>query len=116
MPKHLLLLLCLVLAAPVRAEELSAAGLDARRKALNDLINEQWEYNLRVSPEFASFLGDKRYNDKSSDVSAAAAKRDYEQTKKFLRRFQAIDTRGFAEQERLNKELMVKNLHDSIES
>ena len=34
--------------------------LEARRKALNDLLAEQWEYSLRTSPIGASFLGDKR--------------------------------------------------------
>ena len=116
MRKFVLLLMTLSLVAPaVRADELSASSLDKRLKALNDLIAEQWEYNLRTSPEYASILGDKRYNDKSSDNSAAAARVDNEENKKFLRRFEAIDTRGFSEQEQLNKELMVKNLRDSIE-
>ena len=118
MPKRVVLLLSLFLClgATLQAVEPSASDLDKRRKALNDLITEQWEYTLRTSPEYASILGDKRYNNQSSDVSAAAARRDYEQTKKFLSRFEAIDTRGFSEQERLNKVLMVKNLRDGIES
>ncbi|HEV8432324.1 MAG TPA: DUF885 domain-containing protein [Thermoanaerobaculia bacterium] len=119
MPKRVVLLLTLVLCllpALVNAAEPSASSLDKRRKALNDLIAEQWEYTLRTAPEYASILGDKRYNNLSSDVSAAAARRDYEQTKKFLHRFEAIDAAGFSEQERLNKVLMVKNLRDSIES
>ncbi|HEX7137502.1 MAG TPA: DUF885 family protein [Vicinamibacterales bacterium] len=118
MPKRVVLLLSLslcLLGPALKAAELSASDLDKRRKALNDLIVEQWEYSLRVSPEYASILGDKRYNNQSSDASAAAARRDNEENKKFLHRFEAIDTRGFSEQERLNKLLMVKNLRDSIE-
>lgn len=116
MRKFVLLLMTLSLAAPaLRADELSASSLDKRLKALNDLIAEQWEYTLRTSPEYASILGDKRYNDKSGDNSVAAARVDNEENKKFLRRFEAIDTRGFSDQEQLNKELMVKNLRDSIE-
>ena len=38
--------------------------LAARRQALNELLAEQWEYNLRTNPEFASILGDRRWNDK----------------------------------------------------
>ena len=45
-------------AAPTQAE------LEGRRKALNDLLAERWEYTLRTSPIFASILGDKRWNDK----------------------------------------------------
>lgn len=44
------------------------ASTEARRKALNDLLAEQWEYTLRVSPIKASFLGDKRWNDQLDDL------------------------------------------------
>src|SRR4029078_10912544 len=81
-----------------------------RRKALNDLLAEQWEYNLSENPEFASILGDKRWNDKSSEVSDAAVQRDLAKSREFLTRFEAIDTTGFPEQEALNKTLMVRDL------
>jgi uncharacterized protein (DUF885 family) len=109
-------LLSLLVITSALAADPSAAGLDKRRKALSDLIEEQWEYNLRTSPEFASFLGDKRYNDKVSDVSIAGTRKDYQETQRFLRRFEAIDTAGFSEQEILNKKLMVRALGDSIAS
>lgn len=95
--------------------ENEAANLDKRRKALADLIDEQWEYTLRTSPEYASILGDKRYNDQSSDNSAAGQKAQNEADRKFLARFKAIETMGFSDQEKLNRELMIKNLRDSIE-
>ena len=90
------------------------ASVEARRKQLNDLLNDQWEYVLRTSPEFASILGDKRYNDKLSDFSQAAIERDQKVTRDYLKKFEAIDTTGFPEQERLNKELMVRNLTNSV--
>ena len=70
MMKYVLLLCAVFLSfADLSAQELSAADLDRRRVALRDLLNEQWEYTLRTSPEFASILGDRRYNDQWSDVS-----------------------------------------------
>jgi len=87
-----------------------ANDLEARRKALADLIAEQWEYNLSENPEFASIIGDKRWNDKSSEVSDAAVQRDLEKSREFLTRFEAIDTTGFPEQEALNRTLMVRDL------
>ena len=81
----------------------------ARRS--NDLLAEHWEYTLSHSPEFASILGDKRWNDKSSDVSAGAdASATSPKSREFLARFEAIDTTGFPEQEALNKTLMVRDL------
>ena len=110
-----LALAAILCATTMSAAELTASDLDKRRKALNDLLGEQWEYVLRTNPEFASLLGDKRFNDKSSDISLAAIERDLTATRRFLRRFQAIDTAGFSEQEKVNKALMVKNLRDGIE-
>src|SRR5687767_7151698 len=78
-------------------QELSAADLDRRRKALNDLLHEQWEYTLRTNPEFASILGDRRYADQVSDVSEKAVRDDLAMTRRFLARFSAIRTRGFSE-------------------
>ena len=50
----------------------SAASLADRRKALNDIFHEYWEDSLKHDPEFASSIGDKRYNDKITDYSVQA--------------------------------------------
>jgi uncharacterized protein (DUF885 family) len=88
----------------------SSSSLELRRKALDDLLAEQWEYRLRTSPLFASFLGDKRWNDKLDDYSQEAIDNDLQETQKFLVRFEALDTSGFPEQEALNQALMVRDL------
>lgn len=103
----------LAFAAGVFAQQ--PASLEARRKRLNDLLAEQWEYNMRTNPEYASILGDKRYNDKLSDASEKAVYADLEAQRQFLARFKAIDTAGFPEQEALNKALMVRQLEMSLE-
>ncbi len=87
-----------------------ASTLETRRKALNDLLAEQWDYRLRTSPLFASFLGDKRWNAELDDFSQSAIDKDLVETQKFLVRFEAIDTTGFPKQEILNKRLMVRDL------
>ena len=47
-----------LLAAAVTVTAASPADLESRRKAMKDLLAEQWEYTLSHSPEFASILGD----------------------------------------------------------
>jgi uncharacterized protein (DUF885 family) len=111
----LLLAIILVTAPALSAAELSAANLDTRRKALSDLLHEQWEYTLRTSPELASSIGDKRYNDRLSDLSPAAVQRDLVETRRFLGRFRAIDTRGFSDTEALNARLMIDDLSHELE-
>lgn len=111
----LLFAIILLTAPALEAAELSAANLDTRRKALGDLLQEQWEYNLRTSPELASAIGDKRYNDRLSDLSPAAVQRDLLETRRFLGRFRAIDTRGFSDTETLNARLMIDDLSHELE-
>jgi len=93
----------------------SPTSVESQRKALNDLLAEEWEYKLRTSPLFASFLGDKRWNDKLDDFSQEAIDKDLDETRKFLTRFRDIDTSGFPEQEALNQVLMVRSLQMKLE-
>jgi uncharacterized protein (DUF885 family) len=110
-------LICLLVVALLIPAAVAAppSDLEARRKALNDLLHERWEYTMRTSPIYASILGDKRYNDKIDDFSQQAIDDDLVQTRRFLERFEAIDSTGFPEQEALNKQLMVRDLKMGLE-
>lgn len=94
----------------------AVAPLEQRRKALADLLAEQWEWSLKNAPEFASILADRRYNDQWSDLTVEGVKKRLEESKVFLARFQAIDTTDFPEQELLNQQLMVRNLQESLDN
>ncbi len=110
-------LTCLLLLALAAAgAEAAPSDLESRREALKKLLAEQWEYSLSTFPEFASYLGDKRWNDRLSDPSQAAIDRDMAKTRDFLARFEAIDTVGFPEQEELNRTLMVRGLRERLEA
>src|ERR1700751_4208965 len=104
----LLMLLSAVPAVPT-------VDLDRRRDAFQKLLGEQWEYTLSHSPEFASILGDRRWNDKSSDMSVAEILRDQEMDRAFLKKFEAIDPAGFPEQEALTRTLLIRNYRESIQ-
>lgn len=100
--------------APPVADPLSAT-LDARRQQLRALVDEQWEYTMRRNPEWASMLGDKRYNDKWSDSSEQAIHDDLAHSQDLIGRLQAIDTTGFPEQERLDHVLLARELKLRLE-
>ena len=102
------------LLATLAAHAAPGTDVPTRVKALNDLLAEQWEYQLKESPEFASILGDYRYNDRFSDITIAHTLQQKKDAQAYLARFQAIDTTGFSEQDRLNQELMVRQLKDGI--
>src|SRR5260370_7714572 len=92
-----------------------AKVIDARRQELKQLLAGEWEYELRESPELGTIIGDYRYNDRWSDVSPAHAARQKQDFQKWLAGFEAIDSTGFPEQEKLSQSLMVRNLKEQLE-
>ena len=98
----------------VAAASAPVADVTTRVAAQNKLLDEQWQHTLENAPEYATILGDLRYNDRFSDLSLAHAQAEYRWTGDFLRRFQAIDTRGFSDNDKLNHELMVRQLKDAM--
>lgn len=120
--KILPLLICasllgsVTLASSVNAAPVVQTDVATRVQALNSLLAEQWQHTLQNSPEFATILGDLRYNDRWSDFSLAHAAAENKVTADFLKRFEAIDTRGFSDTDKLNQQLMVRQLKDSLKS
>ena len=55
------------------------------------LLEEQWEWQLKSSPVRASMLGDRRYNDRWTDQSLKAIERRNNASKEFLSRVYAIN-------------------------
>jgi uncharacterized protein (DUF885 family) len=102
------------MAGPVNSQE--TKSLEVRRQELKTLLAEQWEYVMREAPEFATIIGDYRYNDRWSDGSLAHVEQFKKDTRKWLAQFESIDTAGFPDQEKLNQQLMVRNLREQIES
>ncbi len=98
-----------------QGSEPTAASIDSRRLQLLSLFDEEWQYELRSNPEWATTLGDSRYNNRLSDASPEFSHSDIEQRGKFLARFQAIDPAGFSRQDALSRELMIRQLQQQIE-
>jgi len=116
--KKLLGVLCVAMMVALALEVKFTPKQDlvkARRGELKSLLAEEWEFTLSTNPVWASMLGDKRWNDKLEDFSQEAINSDLEHAKRFLRRFEAIDTTGFPAQEALNQRLMVRNLSMQLE-
>jgi uncharacterized protein (DUF885 family) len=88
------------------------ASLDDRRKALNALFAEIWEDHLRRDPEFASTIGDKRYNDQLTDYSVDAYNDELAHGRDWIVQLGTIDTTGMDDQEVLSKDLELRQLID----
>jgi uncharacterized protein (DUF885 family) len=114
--RSLSLLLLLASSLATSAVVAGTPNLETRRRNLNQLLADEWEYELRESPELATLIGDYRYNDRWSDASLAHVQRQKQDLEQWVTRFTAIDTTGFPEQEKLNQVLMLRNLKERIEA
>lgn len=92
------------------------SAVSVRVKALNQLLQEQWEYTLKNNPETATTLGDLRYNNRWTEFSKNQIEKDKKSTQIFLKRFEAIDSTGFSATDQLNKDLMIYQLKESLKS
>jgi uncharacterized protein (DUF885 family) len=93
-----------------------AVTLEDRRKALNDVFHDYWEDVLQHNPEFASTIGDTRFNDKVSDYSVKAYNESLERGQNFIMRLAAIDPAGLNDQEQLSRDLLLRTLVDDQEA
>jgi uncharacterized protein (DUF885 family) len=89
---------------------------EANRKALNALFDDYWQDNLKHSPEFASALGDKRYNDRISDYSVKAVNDRLAREQNFLLRLAAIDPAGLTPQEKTSRDLLLRQFAEDEEA
>jgi uncharacterized protein (DUF885 family) len=100
-------------AQTIQAQTMQAApSVAARSQALSSLLHEIWEDNLKHSPEFATSIGDKRYDDQLTDYSAKEVNASLQRGLSYIERLGAIDTTGLTEQEQLSAELMLRSLID----
>jgi uncharacterized protein (DUF885 family) len=103
----------LVVQAQTGASAPAAASVAARSKALSALLADIWQDRLKHSPEFASLIGDKRYNDQLTDYSAKEVNASLARGLGYIQRLGAIDTTGLTDQEKLSSELMLRLLIDA---
>jgi uncharacterized protein (DUF885 family) len=89
---------------------------EQNRKELNAIFLDYWEDNLKHSPEFASSLGDKRYNDQITDYSVKAQNETLAREHNFLIRLSSIDTTGLTTQEKTSRDLLMRDIASDEEA
>jgi uncharacterized protein (DUF885 family) len=102
--------LCVLLLA---AATLQAGPTESAR--LHQLFGEEWEWQLRDNPEGATILGDKRFDDKLTDRSAAAFERRRAHNRETLARIKALDHSKLSEADKLNYDLFLMQERIAVE-
>jgi uncharacterized protein (DUF885 family) len=87
---------------------------DAAQK-LHALFDEQWQWTLENAPTFASYLGDKRYNARWSDMSLDAVNRRNLNRVETLSRLKRINREELSDKDKLNYDLFRKDLESELE-
>jgi uncharacterized protein (DUF885 family) len=82
---------------------------------LNNTINDEWQFELRTNPEFATHLGDPRYNAEVSDLSAAAIAKTLAMEKQFLAQLEALNAGGLSSDDQLNRTLLMQRLQNRVD-
>src|SRR5580658_8525325 len=100
-------------AASLRAQK-PADSVESRVAAQNAIFEEQYETDLRNFPERATAYGDYRYNDKLAEYSLSAIAEHHKTDEAFLAKLAAISTAGFADQDQLSHDVMVRVLQQRV--
>jgi len=108
-------LICCMNLVSVTGYGQAETSLAARSKALNAIFKDIWEDRLKHSPEFASSIGDRRYNDQLSDYSVEEVNASLGRGRIFLERLSQIDAKGLSEQDQVSDDLMIRELIDEQE-
>jgi uncharacterized protein (DUF885 family) len=127
MKKTVVLLACVTVlpaAAQLRAQTAppsvptqSVAGdVATRSRELNKLFDDYWQDKLKHDPEFATYLGDKRYDSELTDHSPAAVNDALARGRQFIDRLSGIDTTGLSKQDQLSAELLLRTLIEDQEA
>ena len=101
------------LPAQLTASSAATASPDDRTKALHAIFHDYWEQTLKRQPEFASSLGDKRYNDQVSDYSVKAINDWLAVEQDMLLKIAAIDPAGLSDQDQVSRELLIRDLTEN---
>ncbi len=81
---------------------------------LRQLADEYWEALLEANPVYATFLGDHRYDDRLSDLSAPGEAAQRAMWAGFQDRAGAIDPGGLDQRDRVTLGLLCEELHNAI--
>jgi uncharacterized protein (DUF885 family) len=95
----------LLAAGPAPAQP--AAADPAETKKLHALFERQWEDSAVRFPEFGTFRGDTRFNDRLSDVSPAAIAERERASDAFLAEARAIDREKLSPTDRVSLDMFI---------
>ena len=110
-------LTCLTLALGLLPAPARARGEDDdAAAAFRELLRADWDHRMEHSPEEASLLGDRRFNQRWPDLRPRRLRRPAPARPRPRERLRAIDRKGLARADRLNYDLFRRALDEDSRS
>lgn len=91
------------------------SGQNTDTKKLNKLFEDDHEFCLREYPQFATFYGDHRFDDKLSDVSLEGINRRAKQALTFLDSLKTINRARLSDADKINYDIFKCMLEEGVE-
>jgi len=102
---------CITLKFDVQLE----TGKKSEPEKFHEILDEQWEKGIERSPEWASRLGDNRFNDQLNDVSYEIVIKRQSETRELRQKVKNIDRSKLSESDQLNYDLYLHGIEKRIE-
>ena len=90
-------------------------GEKSESEKFHELLSEQWEKGIIRNPEWASSLGDNRFNDKLNDTSYETILKRQGETRELQETVKKIDQSKLSEDDQLNYDLYLQGIEKQIE-
>jgi uncharacterized protein (DUF885 family) len=111
--KYCLILACVLLAGVTHAQTPGETATPGA--ALHALFDREWEWELTQDPLWASYLGDRRWNDRWPDISATALAARQAHREAVLKDLAAISRDRLSPADRLNYDLFRHQYQMTVE-
>ncbi len=109
-------LLLIILAVSVFCQLSSTEAADqVVSEKFHQILDDHWEWHLRSHPVSASYLGDKRYNDRWPDLSPEAFAGRHAYRQKLLKRLAEIDRDSLSAEDQINYRLFERKIAMEVE-
>jgi uncharacterized protein (DUF885 family) len=100
-------------AAPAAGEQQPVA--EGAAATLHAIFDEAWEWTLKEFPTMATYVGDRRYDDRLPDMSLEAIERRKAHTRTLRDRLRTVDRAKLSAGDQLNYDLFLRDLELQIE-
>ena len=90
-------------------------GKVSESEKFHELLEDQWKKGIVENPEWATRLGDNRFNDKLNDASYEMVLKRQDDNRTLLKEVELIDRSALDKEDQLNYDLYIDRIKQSIE-